>query len=265
MLKTLSLALKVLNLFSENKSKWTAKEISEKLNINQVNIYRILETFKENNYLYKDEITKQYEIGPAMSIFSYISYDKYNVYTLIRPYLERLMKETGEAVYLVKKDNNFALNLDAIVPENKVSFAIALNQKAPLYAGASYWAILAYLPSEIVQKILDKPFYMIRKNVSFSKKDLLEKLTFLKKHKWVYSYELITPDIAAIASPIFSENQIVGSVTVGKPIYRTNKDEIPKLGELVKTTADQISNLLSTKKIDLNHYEFFMTKNNHFS
>ncbi|KRM87033.1 IclR family transcriptional regulator [Liquorilactobacillus vini] len=265
MLKTLDLALKVLNLFSENNLKWTAKEISDKLDLNQVKVYRILETFKENNYLLKDEITKQYEIGPAMSIFSSISFDKYNVYKLIKPYIEQLMKETGEAVYLVKREKSFAVNLDAIVPQNKVSFAISINQKAPLYAGASYWAILAYLPAEIITKILDEPFNLIRKDTSFSKQELIAKIKFLKENGWVSSYELITPDIAAIASPIFYEKKIVGSVTVGKPIYRTNKKEIPQLGKLVKTTADQISSVLSNKRIDLNHYEFFKKRNNFFS
>lgn len=48
---------------------------------------------------------------------------------MIHPYLEELMKETGEAVYLIKSESNYAINIDAVIPENKVSFAVSLNKR----------------------------------------------------------------------------------------------------------------------------------------
>ncbi|WP_034992900.1 helix-turn-helix domain-containing protein [Liquorilactobacillus vini] len=55
MLKTLDQALKILNLFASEKKLWTVKEISEKLNIPSINVYRIMETFASNQYLIKNE------------------------------------------------------------------------------------------------------------------------------------------------------------------------------------------------------------------
>ncbi len=260
MLKTLNQSIMVLNLFTEEHKQWTAHEIASRLNIPQINVYRILETFTSNLYLVKKEETKQYEIGPALALFSYIAYDQYNVATLTQPFLHSLMLETGESVYLVKLDLLEATNIDAFKPENKVSFAVSLNKTFPLYSGASYWAILAHLPDQTIEKILNEPFKALRDPSLLTPEKIQKELEHVRKKGWCVSYELITPDIAAIAAPIFSGSLVIGSVTVAKPIYRTDIEMVPGIGQLVKTTADQISKVLTENKLNFNAYRFFKEK-----
>lgn len=257
MLKTLNQSLLVLNLFTREKQLWTAREVADRLNLNQVTVYRILETFTQNHYLSKKEKTKQYEIGSALATLSYLSYDKYNIVTLIQPFLYNLMQETGESVYLVKRDFLEATPIDAYKPENKVSFAVSLNKPMPLYAGASYWAILAHLDPEKIEMILNNPFNHLREAVKLTPASLKEQIENVHKNGWCVSRELITPDVVAIAAPIFSNHEIVGSITIGKPTYRTREEDIQALGELVKTTANQISCVLSENNLNFNSYQFF--------
>lgn len=257
MLKTLNQSLLVLNLFTKEKQLWTAREVADTLSLNQVTVYRILETFTKNHYLSKIEETKQYEIGSALAIFSYLSYDKYNIVSLIQPFLYNLMQETGESVYLVKYDYLEATPIDAYKPENKVSFAVSLNKPMPLYSGASYWAILAHLDEEKIEMILNDPFDHLRKSVKLTPTLLRKQIDKVLTDGWCVSQELITPDVVAIAAPIFSNDEIIGSITVGKPTYRTTKEDIQPLGQLVKTTANQISCILSEKNLNFNSYQFF--------
>lgn len=257
MLKTLNQSLLVLNLFTKEKQLWTAREVADTLKLNQVTVYRILETFTQNHYLSKIEKTKQYEIGSALAIFSYLSYDKYNIVSLIQPFLYNLMQETGESVYLVKYDYLEATPIDAYKPENKVSFAVSLNKAMPLYSGASYWAILAHLEEGKLEMILNDPFDHLRESVKLTPRLLKKQIEIVRKNGWCVSRELITPDVVAIAAPVFSNNEIIGSITVGKPTYRTTEEDIQPLGQLVKTTAKQISCVLSEKSLNFNSYQFF--------
>ncbi|MDN7145543.1 IclR family transcriptional regulator [Liquorilactobacillus mali] len=257
MLKTLNQALEILNLFTQEHSRWTSKEISQKLEIPVINVYRILETFVANEYLLKDKDSKQYEIGPALTILSYLAFQKYNVYTMIHPYLEELMKETGEAVYLIKSEANYAINVDAVIPENKVSFAVSLNKKIPLYSGASYWSILAFLPQKIIDETLSSPFTNLLKPKKLTPEKLQKELEKVRKTGWSVSYEITTPDVVSISAPIFSNKKIVGALTVAKPIFRTKKEQVSVLGQLVKTTANQVSVTLDKNNIQLNSYTFF--------
>lgn len=257
MLKTLSQSLSVLNLFTKEKPLWTAREVADTLNLNQVTIYRILETFTQNHYLSKIEMTKQYELGSALTIFSYLSYDKYNIVSLIQPFLYNLMLETGETVYLVKHDCFEGTPIDAYKPENKVSFAVSLNQPMPLYAGASYWSILAYLDEKKIETVLNTPFIALPDSTKLTPKQLKIQLDHVLKYGWCVSREIIAPDVVSISAPIFLSNEITGSITIGKPLYRTKEEDIQPLAQLVKATAQQISAVLSENNLNFNTYQFF--------
>ncbi|KRM91970.1 IclR family transcriptional regulator [Liquorilactobacillus cacaonum] len=262
MLKTLNQALEILNLFTQEHSRWTSKEISQELEIPVINVYRILETFAANEYLIKEADSKQYLIGPALTTFSFLAFQKYNIYTMIHPYLEELMKETGEAVYLIKSESNYAINIDAVIPENKVSFAVSLNKKIPLYAGASYWSILAFLPDDIIENVINSPYKNLLRPGNLTPKKLQNELANVRKQGWSVSYEITTPDVVAISAPIFSNKKILGALTVAKPIFRTDKKQIPILGQLVKTTANQISLTLAENNVKLTSYAFFKERMN---
>lgn len=260
MLKTLNQSLQVLNLFSKEKQQWSVREIADKLAMNQTAIYRILETFVQNHYLVKDEKKKQYEVGPALALFSYLAYDKYNVVTLVQPFLYNLMKETGESVYFVKRNHLEATTIDAFEPENKVSFAVSLNKSMPLYSGASYWAILAYMDPVLIEEVLETPSYAVREPEKLTRKELEKQLASTRERGWCVSREIVTLDVVAIAAPIFVNNEVIGSLAIAKPIYRTQDSDIEPLGQLVKMTANQISALLSENNLNLNSYRFFKEK-----
>ena len=64
------------------------------------------------------------------------------------------MIDTGESVFLTGLDGDEALTLDAMEPDNKVKYSVSLGSRVPLYAGASYRAILAFMPPEKIDNIL---------------------------------------------------------------------------------------------------------------
>ncbi|MFT9452188.1 IclR family transcriptional regulator [Liquorilactobacillus ghanensis] len=258
MLKTLDQALKILNLFTSDKKSWSAKDIAAELKIPMINAYRILETFTSNQYLSKDKKSKQYELGPTLAIFGYISVKKFNVYELVYPYLKALSSEINEAVYLIKAiDETGGKNIDSILPENKVSFSLSLNKKIPLYSGAGYWSILAYLPEDKTDKVLSSEFANLLNSSQLTPSVLKSNLNFIRENGWGYSMEITTPDVFSIASPIFSNKKVIGSIDVAIPKFRVTTSDISQLGKQVKKFAGAVSKELTMKNINLDFYTFF--------
>jgi len=263
MLKTLNQALQVLNLFTRETPVWSAREIADHLDLNQITVYRILETFVNNQFLTKNNKTKQYQIDASLARFGHLSFERYNVAAIVQPILYHLMKQSGESVYLTKRTDLHAVTIDAFEPENKVSFAVPLNQSMPLYAGASYWSILAFLNPADIQEVLNTPFDELLDPQALTAEQLEEQLAHVRKHGWCVSQELVTPEVTAIAAPVFSAQQVIGSLTIAKPIYRTSESDIQPLGELVRSKAQQISVELTKHGQSFDYYSFFkenMTK-----
>ncbi|MCO7174861.1 IclR family transcriptional regulator [Sporolactobacillus kofuensis] len=260
MLKTLQTAMMILNKFTIEKSSWTARELSEELDLPQVNVYRILESFEQGDYVIKNDITKQYQLGKRLVQLSEIAGKKRDVVELLRPEMRKLMHETGEAVFLVGLNGVQGVTLDALVPENKVGFSIALDGRAPLYAGASYWSMLAYLGNDLINRTEKGSFEALLSPRTLTPQLLEEKLAFVRKYHWVSSHGQFTPDIIAVASPLFLNAHVIGSVTIAKPTYRVKENDEQEIGAAVKKTADRLNTLLNFHQINLDYYVYFRNR-----
>ncbi|MFP3416583.1 IclR family transcriptional regulator, partial [Bacillus sp. SIMBA_074] len=74
----------------------------------------------------------------------------------IRPILERMMEEAGESIFLTSLDGDEGLTLDALEPDHVVKFSVSVGSRSPLFVGASYRSIMAYLPKEHIERIIQQ-------------------------------------------------------------------------------------------------------------
>lgn len=251
MLKTLDLALKVLKMFTREKPTWGGRELANELGINHTNIYRILETLEKNRFISKDKDTKKYSLGYATWELGMIMYETLNVQSLVRPVLKRLMEQTGESIFLTIVDRDEAVTLEAIEPENKVKFSVSAGSRAPLYVGASYRAILAYLPEEMIDSVIQKGLVQYTETTMTSPDVLKEELIQIKKQGWARSQGEYTPDVIAIAVPLFDRGEVIGSITVSGPIYRMAEEKLNEYLPLLKETRDEIGQIIQRYQLKL--------------
>ncbi|MCM3763797.1 IclR family transcriptional regulator [Neobacillus niacini] len=251
MLKTLDLALKVLMMFTREKPVWGGRELANELGMNHTNIYRILETLEKNRFISKDKTTKKYSLGYATWELGMIMYESLNVNSLIRPILERLRDETGESIFLTVLDRDEAVTLEVVEPENKVKFSVSAGSRAPLYVGASYRTILAYLPDEMTESIIRNGLVKYTNTTMTDPDELRAELRKIREEGWGKSQGEYTADVIAIAVPLFDGGDIVGSVTVSGPIYRMTDEKIQEYLPLLRVTRDEIGEIIRRYQLNL--------------
>lgn len=251
MLKTLDLALKVLMMFTREKPVWGGRELANELGLNHTNIYRILETLEKNRFVSKDKTTKKYSLGYATWELGTIMYEGLNVHKLIRPILERFCDETGESIFLTILDGNEAVTLEVIEPENKVKFSVSAGSRAPLHVGASYRAILAYLPEEVIESIISSGLTKYTNTTMSDPDELRLELQQIRERGWAQSRGEYTPDVIALAYPLFDHGEIIGSVTISGPIYRMTEEKIQEYLPLLHAARDEVSQIIERYQLKL--------------
>lgn len=252
MLKTLTLALNVLKMFTREKPTWGGRELANELNLNHARIYRVLETLTTNGFLKKDPETKKYSLGFAIWELGTIMYEHLNVTDLIRPYLENLRTKTGESVFLTVLDGNEGVTLEVVEPENKVKFTVSTGSRAPLYVGASYRAMLAYADDDLIQSVLyEEPLKKYTNNTIATSEELKEELKAIRRKGWALSVSEYSKDIVAVAAPIFKNNNVIGSITVSGPTYRMPEDKVDGLIPLLFEERDKIEKVIHDYDIQL--------------
>ncbi|HEY2420526.1 MAG TPA: IclR family transcriptional regulator [Neobacillus sp.] len=251
MLKTLDLALKVLMMFTREKPIWGGRELANELGLNHTNIYRILETLEKNRFISKDKDTKKYSLGYAPWELGMIMYESLNVNKLIRPILERLMEQTGESIFLTVLDRDVAVTLDVVEPDNKVKFSVSAGSRAPLYVGASYRSILAYLPDDFIESVIDSNLVKYTKTTMTDPEELRVELKMIKEQGWAKSQGEYTTDVIAIAVPLFDRGEVIGSVTVSGPIYRMTDEKIHEYLPFLTEARDEVSAIIHRYQLKL--------------
>ncbi len=246
MLKTLDLALRVIQMFTREKPIWGGRELAHELEMDHAKIYRILETFEAHNFIQKDPVTKKYSLGMATWELGMTMYDGLNVKQYLSPVLEKLFHKTGESVFLTILDKDEAVTIETIEPDNKVKFSVSVGSRAPLYVGASYRSILAFMPEDFIKNYFET--IDLKRYTANTKTDIEElktELQQIKKQGWATSEGEYTPDIIAIAVPLFGrDTRVIGSVTVSGPIYRMSEEKIQEYLPLLEETRDELANMI---------------------
>ncbi|WP_245415735.1 IclR family transcriptional regulator [Alteribacter populi] len=254
LLKTVDLALKILLMFI-NKSTWSSRELAKELDMNHSNIYRILTTLENNKFLLKDDETKKYSLSISAWELGMAMNDQIKLSKLVRPKMKNLMQTTGESIFLTGLDSLEGITLDCVEPENKVKFSVTIGSRAPLYVGASYLVILAYMEEEKIDKVLRGELKPFTKNTKTDPKSINEMLVQIRETGWAVSEGEYTPDVIAIAFPIFDfENKIIGSLTLSGPTYRMQEEKIRQHLIELENTTKEITDDINKYSLTLKRY-----------
>lgn len=255
MLKTLDQSLNILMSFTKENPSWGGRELAHHLNLNHTNLYRILSTFEKNGFLVKDPDTKRYSLGIRIWELGLTMYESLNISSLIRPILEKLKDQTGESIFLTGFDGLEGLTLDALEPDDKVKYSVSIGSRAPLYVGASYRSILAFLPETCFEQVVANGLKAYTSTTITDPAKLRADLESIVEKGWARSTGEYTKDVIAVAVPLFSHGtKIVGSLTVSGPIYRMTDDVEVQSLELLKQASMEIMEIIDKYELNFNRY-----------
>lgn len=151
-------AIRVLYLFKDgNQREYGVSEISRLLDLNKSTAHNILNTLVHHNFLIQNESTRRYRLGPALAELGGLVRSQIDVRAVARPYLRRLMEQTGATILLGTFNNATITIIDKDEPLADVRVAASIGMQLPFCAGSFGKAFLAFMPDEMVNKLLKQP------------------------------------------------------------------------------------------------------------
>ncbi len=232
--------LEILSLFNLENRELTVAQMSNMLNIPQSSVYRYIRTLKENKYLFETSKgtylpgIKFLELGNIVMLENELSL------TAI-PFMRQVTNKIGETSVLLVPAGLQAVCIENVSsPHHHIRVSCERGSSLPLYAGASSKAILAYMGNEIVNKLYK--LGMIQRhteNTIIEKEALMENLNQIRMTGYAVSDNELDEGVFAYAVPIFSKNNIIGSLGISGPKERMIKeDEIMLIGTLKKAAEE---------------------------
>lgn len=216
-IQSVSRAIDILGLFSQDKPRMGVTEIAKALKLNTGTAFGLINTLQQRGLLEKDPESKRYGLGPKLYELGTIQLWSKRLYQVGVYPVHRLSESTHKSTRLYSlEQKNMLLILQVFHPSEHFPFGGAFSPRLPLYCTGAGKAILAWLPEAELTDYLNKTeLYPFTSTTISDKRALRRELKKIRKQGYSTDREEFMKGINCIAMPIFDfSNRPVGAVSV---------------------------------------------------
>ncbi len=194
--------------------------IAKKIGLAKSTTSRILSTLEEWNVVERTA-ENQFVIGPGMLRLVENQPLTATLKALVRPVIEQISAETGEATLLVVLDGNEALYLDSVPGNYAVQVREWVGEKVPLNLTSGGKLLLAYAGQPFIDDYLAKPLASHTANSVSDPAKLKTQLELIRDRRFAITDGEYDDEVAGITMPVQNdEGEVVAAITVYGPTFR---------------------------------------------
>lgn len=221
-------------------------ELATELSLSKGAVHKHLATLRELDYVVSEG--GEYRLclgflGLGTSVRS-----RMELYEISRDHLENLAASTGEVASVMVPEHCSGIYLSRVRGEETDAVSPREGERVPLTATAGGKAILAYLPEDERDRVLDeRGLPALTENTTTDRRELLEKLRTARDNRFAHDRGELKVDRHCVAAPITgADDTAVAAVTVSGPAERmTDKSARLDFPSIVGSTATAIQNSLT--------------------
>jgi DNA-binding IclR family transcriptional regulator len=222
------------------------RHIASALHLPPSNAHRLLSTLVKEGFVHQDGETARYSLGPELLRWAQLIMARAPVREVALHHMRALVRACNETVFLglydhVRQEMMFAANVESGHP---LRYAIELNRWIAMNTGASSLAILAYLPSEEADALIERRLRAapLTPNEITRRSRLYAELRAIRRRGYAFSRSQRLAGAIGIAAPVFGAGgKVIGDLTITIPEQRFERRSTAKLGRLVREHAAAVT------------------------
>ena len=249
--QSLSRALSLLNALSEHTQGLSLSALAHEVGLPTSTAHRLLTTLQNERYVRFDQEHSAWLIGVQAFRAGSAFLRSRDLVSTARPYMRRLMEQTGETVNLAVLDRGEVVYL-AQTETHKMMRAIARpGGRAEIYSSGVGKALLANLTNgEIEELIATMSFNQETEKTLTNASDLREDIREIRERGFAIDDEENAIGLRCVASVVFDENaEPMAGISVSGPAARVSEAKIPALGAAVANIAAEITAALGGQTV----------------
>ena len=250
-MQSLSRALSLLNALSEHNQGLSLSALAHEVGLPTSTAHRLLTTLQNERYVRFDPEHSAWLVGVQAFRAGSAFLKSRDLVATARPYMRRLMEQTGETVNLAVLDRGEVIYL-AQTETQKMMRAIARpGGRVEIYSSGVGKALLAHLDGEEADDLISgMSFRQETDHTLTSADDLRSEMTLARQRGFAIDNEENAVGLRCIASVIFDENaEPMAGISVSGPTARISEPKIPTLGSAVAETAADITTALGGRPL----------------
>jgi DNA-binding IclR family transcriptional regulator len=235
----------VLLMFARGPSALGVSEIARELGLSKAVVHRILQSLAARSLVRADTGTRAYRLGPGAIALGARALRDFDLRQAARPTLRRLRDLTRETTTLSARVQESRIYLDQYESPQEIKMTVGLGRPYPLHAGASSRAILAFLPEETIERVINNGLEGLTSQTIRDPAELRRRLAATRSSGYATSRGERQHAAGSVAAPVFGvDGEVVGSISVCGPLDRFDGVTVERYLPLVRSAAEEISRAL---------------------
>lgn len=242
-------ALQLFEVFrtAEKKEEFGVTELSKTLGLHKNNVFRLLATLESRGYIEQNNFTENYRLGIGIFNLGQKFVNKLGLLKLAKPFMEKIVAETNESVYIGILRDGVVIYLDIVEADQTVRIVSRVGKDAPAYCTAIGKIQLAYASEEEINKVyLGARLKKYTDNTITSLPELKKHLKVVGEKDYAFDDEEFEEDVRCVAVPIKDYLGVpVAALSVSGPTSRMDYDRMNnEILPVVQKYAREISKRL---------------------
>jgi IclR family acetate operon transcriptional repressor len=235
----------VLLMFTQGPAALGVSEISRDLGLSKAVVHRILQSLASRAFVEPDPRTRGYRLGPGAVALGARALRDLDLRRTAGPILRRLRDATQETTTLSALVRGSRVYLDQYESPQEIKMTVELGRPHPLHAGASSRAILAFLPEDMWDAVVEQGLGQLTPITVDNADELRRLLTDVRSKGYATSLGERQHGAGSVAAPVFGMGgEVAGSISACGPVSRFEPTTVERCVRLVREAADTISRSL---------------------
>jgi DNA-binding IclR family transcriptional regulator len=243
-------AMRVLSAFERAPHSFRLSDLADQLGMTRNLTFRLLRTLEADGMVFR--LDDRYTLGPRAKHLGSLALARFRpLAERAQPILQALTRTTGETTYLCALEGLDGVLIAVAETDSPIRGVPRIGQRLPLHIGGGTKALLAALPDELQDAILDQSLPRTPTPVAPGRAGMRSHLAEIARHGYAVALEEASPGADAVGVVVrdFEGAPIAGLGLVG-PTDRVRDRLHTELRERVAAAGTAISVALWPRPVD---------------
>lgn len=211
-IRVLSRALDILECFTETSPEMTLMELTEKSGLSTSTVHRILRALEQREYLFRNEDTKRYSLGPRIEYLAGLTNSKpeADLRVKARESLIELRNQFDESASLYVREDEYRVCAERVEGGQTLRSVVKIGERMSVKQGATGKMLMAGMPDEELRELLENEYDAVIQDVERAR----------KQGYWVSNGERET-GLTSIGAPVYNASgEVVAAIGLSGPSGR---------------------------------------------
>ncbi|MBN9067423.1 MAG: IclR family transcriptional regulator [Rhizobiales bacterium] len=237
---TVEKALRVLELLSTYSTPVRLAELSRELDMNKSTTYRMLEKMGQLGYVRQDEMNGRYMLSTRMWEIGVRAFQRFDIRTWGRPYLQRIEQEVHETAVLAILDRHDVVIVEKHDSSQAVQTFSPLGSRTPLHCSSLGKAFL--MTEADLGGSLKKPLQSFTEHTITSIRDLRKEIDDARQEGVATAFNEFSIGVSGVSAPILGvDAKALAVIGVTLPSIRAEGAHLERAKRVVREQATEFS------------------------